>query len=243
MKNGESSRIVSVVFSPFFCRIGSPLMLAHLPGSSPLSLPMARDGHNWQPREPCQVFVEKGKSDGQDRKPDGQEHRHELAAHLPCVQTGIGETIMPRGMPPQGCEHEPAKDHGQGIKDGSRPVARFTDHRCGKGDEGNDHQEQEVERQQPTVVPPDQPESAVMPQPEGANGQKTDQVGQVLGPEPQRLSEQLGVARRFSSCRQPDVQRNESDGDGEHGVAEEDQTLQSKLVLVRSVFFPSAQRG
>ena len=80
-------------------------------------------------------------------------------------------------------------------------------------DEGHHHQEADVDEEEEPVDVPDLREDPVMVDPDDADGQETDGVGGVAGPDVQEPAAQVAGAG-------PDVEDEEGGGDGEDAVAE-----------------------
>ena len=116
-------------------------------------------------------------------------------------------------------------DHHGRIKDGGGAVGVLADYRSREGDEGDPHQEENVEQEQIGVIAPYEAELAVMPHPEDADHQKADGKAQVLGPDRHQGKKKLIVGEQFLGGGEADLQSQQRDGNGKDGVAEKDRPL------------------
>ncbi len=96
----------------------------------------------------------------------------------------------------------------------------------GKGRKAIEHQEQEVQPDEFPVPTLDVPEGPVVGYPVGRDDDEADHVAQVLGPQPAKGAGKRAGHLRQRNVRHPDVQHEQGHGDGEYGVAEEDDAFE-----------------
>ena len=171
--------------------------------------------------------VESSRASGiESRKRDrGQGRRREPQ---PALGGGLGgDEATPIGVPAHEQEGRPrdhvrrrVEDHGRGQ------VHEAPDDGRREREERDRRQEDEVQRDKATVGPAERPEEAVVADPPDRDHHEAEGHAQEARPELRQRRPQVRRGRRLlQGLRQPQVDHEERDRDGHHGVAEEDQAL------------------
>lgn len=182
---------------------------------------------NW-----CVLWVPEGHSSRKEKQERREKGTKEVEAKGPSVELREEQTPTRTGIEPHESSNQSRDRNGEGVENIRRLIIVFPNDRRGEGDEGNTQQEQEIEDEQDRIIARDILKHAMVPQPVQANCQKTDPVAIVLGTDCEQRVKQLDRAGIWwEGCGESDIQSKQCNGNGKDGIAEERESLESKVAL------------
>jgi len=169
---------------------------------------------------------EKGQADGGPHD-DGVQQSHAVAAadHV-RIDARDHQAPLAGDEGPGGPAEVENEQHVDAVNDGGHGHEAVLGGKGGrKGDQGHEHQEEDVQPDKRRIELADNAEDRVMHEPEHAEDHEAQGIDEKFGPQPAQLAQQLGLPGQSPGDRHAELEDQQGHHDGENSVSQGLQAL------------------